>query len=449
MRELASRERRATDTAAATLLSLLESSGGSYCILHGWRSLTTSDLDIAIAPRDLGKLLRAVHRMEGTSVVQIVKHEATCNYFVLAIGSCAPAGFLVVDTATDYRRDGRVFFAIGEMLALRRRWNGLWVAAPAVEFKYLIVKKTLKGGFPPHQRERLQELARELDVEGEEIGRRLFGDRLGGRLLEWVKSGRWGMVEKHLGELRRALRWQQVKRDPLNPVRYWLPEIPRLIGRWCNPTGLLVAILGLDGAGKSTLIQCLREDLAGAFRKTAVFHLAPGLLYRKNNQASATYPHGRPPRPVVVSLLKLAYFWLDYALGYCFKVRPALARSTLVLFDRYFDDLLVDPRRYRFQGPMELPRWIRRFIPRPDIFVLLDLPAEVAHSRKPEVSIEDARTLRARYLNLAHSLRNAHIVNASKAPEEVAADVEQVLLGYMKVRTRRRLGPFRSPDFDA
>ena len=56
----------------------------------------------------------------------------------------------------------------------------------------------------------------------------------------------------------------------------------------------------------------------------------------------------------------LSAFFLDHWVGYIFKVRPALGRSNFVIFDRYFHDVLVDPRRYRYGGPS----WYAKFLAR-------------------------------------------------------------------------------------
>jgi thymidylate kinase len=150
-------------------------------------------------------------------------------------------------------------------------------------------------------------------------------------------------------------------------------------------------------------------------------------------------PHGKPSRGFWASLGKLGLLIADWTIGYWFELVHARAKGALLLFDRYFLDLLVDPKRYRYGGPMWLARLVARFIPKPDIFVFLDLPAEVAHARKPEVPLEEARKLRERYLALARSLSNAYVVDASRSLEEVVAEVEEILLAEMHERTKKRL----------
>jgi thymidylate kinase len=141
-----------------------------------------------------------------------------------------------------------------------------------------------------------------------------------------------------------------------------------------------------------------------------------------------------------VSFLKLGFVAADWTFGYWLELAHRRAKGQLLLFDRHYIDLLADPKRYRYGGPMWLAWLLGRLIPRPDLFVFLDLPAELAHARKPEVPLDEARRLRDRYLALARSLSNARVVDASRPLDEVVAEVERLVLDHMAARTRRRLG---------
>lgn len=329
-----------------------------YVILHGRDQLLnglTSDIDMMVLPEDLLALESWMRNSAKGQLVQLLQHESSCFYFVLATVEAGKIRFLPVDAGTDYRRDGRVFFTAEELLAGRRQWNGFWVTTPRAEFGYLLVKKVLKGAIPDHQKKRFRQLISELGDEGGDIAAHLLGHQWGTRAIAWIRSENWNALEANLPRLKKALLWQKVKSDPLNPLRYWVPELKRIWSRWRYPTGLFVAVLGPDGAGKSTLIENLKENLAGAFRRTAVFHLLPGLIREKGAGGPVTNPHSKPPHPWWLSLLKIPYYLVEYGLGYLFKVRPRLVRSTLVLFDRYYHDLLVDQRRYRYSGPYGLP----------------------------------------------------------------------------------------------
>jgi hypothetical protein len=140
-----------------------------------------------------------------------------------------------VDATTDYQRDGRVFCSADELLTVQHQWQGLWVSAPEVEFGYLLAKKALQGAITAQQRSRLQELRQELGDRAGAITQRLFGSSLGDHAIQWMTTGNWTALECHLPRLRRALLWQALWHDPLNLLRYWIPEGARLWRQWRYP----------------------------------------------------------------------------------------------------------------------------------------------------------------------------------------------------------------------
>jgi len=138
-------------------------------------------------------------------------------------------------------------------------------------------------------------------------------------------------------------------------------------------------------------------------------------------------------------LAKLGFLLTDWIMGYWFSLVHLRAKGFLLAFDRHYMDLLVDPRRYRYGAPLWVARLVGALIPKPDLFILLDLPAEEARSRKREVPLNEARRLRQRYLDLTQSLPNAHVVNAARPLDEVVAEVEEIILTALQKRTTARM----------
>jgi thymidylate kinase len=133
-------------------------------------------------------------------------------------------------------------------------------------------------------------------------------------------------------------------------------------------------------------------------------------------------------------------YWFVYStLDQC-RVRFALARSTLVLYDRHFIDILVDPKRYRYSGPKWLLQLIWRVIPKPDLVVLLHAPAEIVHSRKQELPLDETARQERSYLALVRSLENGRIIDATQPLEGVVQALTDVILRTLQERTARRFG---------
>lgn len=421
-------------------------SNTDYAVLHGWQSLPDqhdSDLDIVINPDHLSILEESLVDFKSGKLVQLLQHESSCFYFILAHKNGNGMEFLQVDAATDYRRNGLTYFSADELNHARQKWKGFWVASPETELAYLLVKKTLKGETPEHQKKRLEYL---IDKLGEEkstvISTKLFGRESGPKIIFWISHSNWTALESNVPGLKRALMLETVKKSPLNPLKYWFSEAKRIVRRWLHPTGLFIAVLGPDGVGKSTLIQSIEVKLSGAFRRTANIHLRPGLIGRNDQGSPVTDPHGKPPRSFLMSVLKIAYYFTDYALGFLVKLYPKIVRSTLVIFDRYYDDILVDPARYRYGGPSWLVKFMRFFIPMPDLFLVLDASEDELLERKQEVGKEELIRQRKAYRDLAAGFPNAFILDSGQSPEKLADDVTEIILDFLHERYMKRRNLF-------
>ena len=178
--------------------------------------------------------------------------------------------------------------------------------------------------------------------------------------------------------------------------------------------GLVVALLGPDGSGKSAVAEAVAQRLAPDFADTVRLHLRPRLGLRRSHNGPALTPHAKPPRSALVSIVKVLYFAVDYNLGHRLQVRPRVQAGALVLFDRYCHDMLVDPRRYRYGGPQWLLRWLAAVVPKPDLWLLLDAPAEVLRRRKREVAWAELVQLRAAYRELLQRLPHGVLIDTGQ-----------------------------------
>ncbi len=202
----------------------------------------------------------------------------------------------------------------------------------------------------------------------------------------------------------------------------------KLTGRK-DQRGLWLAILGPDGAGKSAVIKRLLRDSSLPFQAIQQFHFRPRFGRRRTDAVPVTNPHGSPPRSLVISILKLLYWLVDCWLGYMLTVRRVQSRSGLVVSDRYLDDIQVDPRRYRLpDSSLWFARVVVRLAPRPDLYVLLDVSAEIVQQRKAEVQPAESQRQRLSYLEFFRWLPNACVVDATAPVDQVATEVKTVVL---------------------
>jgi thymidylate kinase len=157
-------------------------------------------------------------------------------------------------------------------------------------------------------------------------------------------------------------------------------------------------------------------------------HLKPQIVKPQRGEAVINViPHGKPPRSALTSLAKI-FIWLpEEWYAHLFQDN----NKGLLICDRYYHDLLIDPIRYRYGGPMWAARLVGRLIPRPDLWVLLDAPAEVLQTRKQEVSPEESARQRQAYMKFVRGQKNYLIVDASQSLDRVIADAEYAITGAM------------------
>lgn len=423
----------------------LENSGVRYCVLHSYEGLPTelvSDLDLAVHPDDLPKLQSVFQLLEKESYrpIQRINYAVGANYFVFAWFEGLTLGTQAVDIISEHRRGGLILASGAELVAGRRRKGVFWRADAGTEFSYLLAKKTFKGAISRGQEERLQALVAELGVaRAERIAACLFGRAWAGRVLAACAAGCAASVLPAL----RSPAWRTaVTRNLPKALWCWIEEAARLLWRWLHPTGLFLIVLGPDGAGKSTLLENLLPQVRGAFRRTRRFHWRPGLLWRRQATGPVAHPHAQAESSPYWSAARVIGHLLDYWLGYWLAVRPMLARSGLVVFDRYFDDLLADPRRYRYHGPLWLVRLLSRVRPKPQLVLVLGAPEEVILSRKQEVTPEAVRRQRLAYDELADRL-GAERIDAAAPAAAVTAVAARVITEYLALRFRGRLSEWR------
>ena len=196
--------------------------------------------------------------------------------------------------------------------------------------------------------------------------------------------------------------------------------------------GLCIAFFGPDGIGKSAVIEQVKVDAETAFSAVVQFHFRP-MFGRQEDRPPVTDPHGHAPRSLLISSLKLLYWLLDCWYGYLIAIRPARSRSRLVIFDRYYPDILVDPVRYRLPASsLRIARWLTALAPRPDLCVLLDAPAEVVQRRKREVSPAESQRQRLAYLAMFQTMPTRLLVNADAPVNQVARQVSAAVFALLQ-----------------
>lgn len=231
-----------------------------------------------------------------------------------------------------------------------------------------------------------------------------------------------------------------------NKIRRHLPHWQRIRKR----PGIFVAVLGLDGAGKTTLINLARRDLERLLHGTTECrHWRPDFLPRlaalmgrdiDKTGAPNPNPHGKPPSGSLVSILRLAYYSVDYILGFWLSILPKLIKSeggaNVVFFDRYFCDYFIDPARYSVSSPEWIVRLFWLVVPKPDLIIMLRPEPEIVYARKPELPVEELRRQGERMCLLAKKLKHVVWIDTSGMIESSCQAMVQAVLDTFARRVK-------------
>lgn len=212
---------------------------------------------------------------------------------------------------------------------------------------------------------------------------------------------------------------------------------------------LLVSFSGIDGAGKSTHIECLRSALAAAGCPVMQFAFWDDVVVLSRFREGVTHKVfksekgvGAPGKPVqrrdknvrawYLSLFRSALYLLDAVHLRRVVARARRSGAAVIIFDRYIYDELANLPLEKSLGRAFL-RAVARLCPSPDLAYVIDAKPEEACARKPEYPLEFSRRCRETYLRLAGMLR------MSVVPALPLAEAQREMLNrFQEVAEARR-----------
>ncbi len=323
----------------------------------------------------------------------------------------------IVDFTEADLRVGAILLVPAEEVEVSEPGTGYPVLAGVAGAADLLLRPLLRGKIPPEPRiaearsrwaqarsdQRAAALARwrlDLGPEADSVARVLEGAAPDAGLAQRVRRR---LLRRTIAPSGLRAAWAQ---------RWSVAPAGRSAGPiGARTRGVVVALVGTDGSGKSTVARQLAErlEVLGYPTSEAYFGMArgnlPGVGLARKLLGIATEPErsgageapateDRPPAAPAVGTKELehprvrqvaAWFYAgEYVWRYLRHVAPGVRRRTVVICDRYVYDLRDSP----WPGS-PAARFVERVVPAPDILVLPDAPAAQIHARKPERSLAE------------------------------------------------------------
>ena len=245
--------------------------------------------------------------------------------------------------------------------------------------------------------------------------------------------------------------WWNLKRRPFGLIAGVCAFLWSFVRNYiCTNTGFAIGFTGPDGVGKTTVIEMLIGRLGGVFRTAhSYMHFRPMLFgnlgevahsagLKREVDRNYNDPHRGKKVGVLSSLVRLAYYSVDYIVGYWLKVKSQIRITRLVVFDRYYTDVICDSRRSRIFLNYKFLYWFGRvFIPQLDYNILLTAEVDTILARKQELTREGIEAINERIDYLVGKKGYVKFLNDGTAEEMVTEILEWVFEEQHKRNLKR------------
>lgn len=361
------------------------------------------DIDIVVLPEKLSRVGVVLNKLAPNlrgHCFSSNRFQGSAQYMFFFPSSADGLRVVHLDFQDSISHHGVILVPANVMLEGRRCEGGVWRPSPCTEAATLLLHDlATKGAF------RTRDLEQIRDVYGREPAAfvSVLQALTTAKITRQVASGLdKGNEFGPLLSIRRAVLLRSTARRPIRALQWWLGQLLRNISYVFRRRGALVALVGPDGSGKTTLAEEIVRLLNSCGQKAERFYfgvttpLLPTKRWMKarhsKRRAGQERRNERIPRNAtfmsnLIFFLGICHSLLDQLLRYWAQARLPLSRARILVFDRYFYDALTSPAP---GGLKWLLDWsVVHLTPRPDIvFFLMDSPRAI-HDRKPELAVDE------------------------------------------------------------
>lgn len=437
------------------VFKVINESNLDYCIQNKYEMMPEeipSDIDMMYrdaSEEDLDNLVNKVAKETGLIVTQKIC-QGYFEYTYIISYPCPQKYFqLQLDFYRAISRRGYLnIMPAEEMLENKRFYKCFYVPDPYIEFKYMWIRRTIKHDMNNEHIEIAKKLYLNNPEKYIEQLKKDFGAEVSSLVLEILDKNDVEIFNRNFEVFNSAAKRISRKNASL-PVRLKYTAfmlgtvIPKRIFHKC---GLSVAFIAPDGAGKSTIINRVKETVSGSFYGVNLYYMRPHLFknlghYNKLNPteeaATNDNPHGVVCDGVFKSAVRFFFYNLDFQLGTLLKINRKKINKQLVIFDRYYYDYFADMKRYKYSLPAWFPAAFEWMIPKPDMVFVLDGNPEVLYERKKELPISELEKQCSVFHQLAQNRKNFYAINVNRDVDTIVDEVTETILQEMSRRTSR------------
>lgn len=361
-----------------------------------------SDVDLLVSKIDLGKILGIVERGKNIDRIQFHKKSfATFTCLLFEDGS-----YLEIDFLHRFDRKGMMYLDAKMVLDdINILDSGLKVASHAYSFEYILLFYLLNDAVVP---QKYRDYFSSFSTE-ERLGIFIHMTSSYGVNIN-VLEDLYSLHSRHSKKIRLRIENLSVNRGirfAINKWRYLVEVLKDAISH----RGIVITFSGVDGAGKSTILDEVNEMLKSKFRqRTVVLRHRPSLLpilssirhgkAKAEEKTREHLPRQGKNSSALSSFLRFMYYYTDYIFGQFYIYFKYTLRGYTVLYDRYYFDFIIDSKRSNIVLSKKFMKWGYYFIFKPELNVFLYADPEVIRNRKQELDTVTIKELTSDYRNL-------------------------------------------------
>lgn len=425
--------------------------GIRYFILRNYEGLPyenkSKDVDILIDPKKVqesNNIIESIYRINNLTYCYKVRFTNVYCWHGMDINNRLS---IHIDLIAGYNVKGYEVFTFDELYQQTIEYNEFRILNSYYEGLMVFIYKQF-GYANPKLKQEYKDIIYETYSKNPQFTtdlQTIIGLPLTKTITEAISEKDFDKMLSYTDKLTAKLKQYSFKKDPIGVLFriiefYWLKFQRIILLR--NRYGKTFSVMAPDGAGKTTFLESLLDDLAFYFTKDrnyfTLLHFRPEILPNlgavgekagvMKQDKNFTTPHRAKPAGFLSSLIRITYYWCDYVLGWFIYTSKDIQYDRFTVFDRYSYDLLVDPRRTR----LGLPYWLRKLyvtlMPHPKFTFYLDVEPEEIFRRKQELAPNEINRQVGEYRKLVRSSKRFKVLNGNRLVEQIKDDALKIIL---------------------
>lgn len=426
-----------------------------YVVLRNYESLPDSighDIDILVDEKAFERYLYIIHEVLFQENWIIIQKENRLGFQSNTVTSTQfekqPEKSIRWDTLSPYTWKGITWVDTDEVMKQRIFHKNLfYVPSPGTEGSILLLKELLQQG---KIRERYYSRIQSgllKDPEGFKLTlKKFFDEEIVIFLLTNAQMENWDTINANFKSIRSNLIIKSIKS---NLSSFLFNSMKFVFGHFTDylngRNNLFICLIGPDGSGKSTVSQGIIDATEDLFDKRLYFHGHYGIIpelkqllpfdfgNKTERKISSVNGGKRSVKPVFIYVM-MVYYALDFIIG---SIKYSFRRNSshLILFDRYFYD-------YCIQNPQITPdnflfRVLSLIVPRPDLIIYLNAPAELIFDRKPELTVDEIRAQEKICREITRREPRAFLIDNTLPLDTVIDNIRTIIVKKLRSRVKK------------